>query len=136
MRDIKRAPTVVDIYVGARIRLRRQLLGLSQDALAAAIDTTYQQVQKYETGVNRIGAGRLWKAAIALEVPVQYFFQGLSEDHSGSSEAHREASEGELDALARAFAEIQCPDRQQAVLAQIQQLYRQNATAETETGSA
>ena len=64
----------IDIAVGARIRIRRRQLGLSQSALADAIGLTFQQVQKYERGANRISASKLVHAAKALKVPVQYFF--------------------------------------------------------------
>ena len=72
-------PTEVDAHVGRRIRLRRSLLGLSQERLAAALQLTFQQVQKYETGSNRIGAGRLYALSRALGVPISYFFEGLDE---------------------------------------------------------
>ncbi len=70
----------VDKFVGARLRLRRNLLGHTQSDLGAALELTYQQIQKYETGASRINAGRLWALAQALNVPVSYFFDGL-DDH-------------------------------------------------------
>ena len=70
-------PSVVDVHVGARVRLRRTLLGMSQEKLGNAIGLTFQQVQKYERGANRIGASRLFDMARALEVPVQYFFDEM-----------------------------------------------------------
>ena len=70
-------PTDVDVHVGRRVRLRRSLLGLSQERLADALHLTFQQVQKYEKGSNRIGAGRLYDLSRALDVPVSYFFEGL-----------------------------------------------------------
>ena len=70
-------PTNVDAYVGQRLRQRRTLLGLSQEKLGEAIGVTTQQIQKYETGSNRIGAGRLYQLSQALQVPVSYFFEGL-----------------------------------------------------------
>jgi transcriptional regulator with XRE-family HTH domain len=69
-------PRAVDVYVGSRIRLRRNLLGISQTELGNRIGVTFQQVQKYEKGVNRIGAGRLQRIAEALEVPISFFFGG------------------------------------------------------------
>ena len=69
----------MDIYVGSRIRLRRQLLSLSQEKLGEAIGLTFQQVQKYERGANRIGAGMLWRIAEVLNVPVSFFFDGFSD---------------------------------------------------------
>ena len=73
-------PNPVDIYVGSRVRLRRTLLGLSQEKLGAALGLTFQQVQKYESGANRISASRLYEFGDVLSVPISYFFDGLSED--------------------------------------------------------
>ncbi|MBI3516003.1 MAG: helix-turn-helix transcriptional regulator [Proteobacteria bacterium] len=71
-------PDPVDVYVGARVRERRVALGMSQTDLAALIGLTFQQVQKYERGTNRLSASALWRAAKALGVPVLYFFDGLT----------------------------------------------------------
>src|SRR3954462_9487127 len=68
------APNPIDIRVGARLRLRRNMLGLSQEKLGEAIGLTFQQVQKYERGANRIGASRLHELSQALDVPVSFFF--------------------------------------------------------------
>ena len=67
----------VDEHVGLRIRLRRTLLGLTQERLAVALNMSYQQIQKYETGTNRVSAGRLFQLAQMLEVGVAFFFDGL-----------------------------------------------------------
>jgi transcriptional regulator with XRE-family HTH domain len=69
-------PDGVDPYVGSRVRMRRLMLGLSQQKLADAIGLTFQQVQKYEKGTNRMGASRLQQIANVLKVPVTYFFEG------------------------------------------------------------
>ena len=79
-RKTRGKPNNVDIHVGNRVRQRRTLLGLSQEKLASALDLTFQQVQKYERGANRIGAGRLYELARALEVPVTYFFDDMEEN--------------------------------------------------------
>ena len=71
-------PNPVDVHVGARLRLRRTLLGMSQEKLGQAIGLTFQQVQKYERGTNRIGASRLHELARVLDVPVAFFFEDLS----------------------------------------------------------
>ena len=71
-------PNPVDVHVGARVRLRRTLLGLSQEKLGEAIGLTFQQVQKYERGANRIGASRLYQLSRVLDVPVNYFFDEMS----------------------------------------------------------
>ena len=78
-RKTRGKPNAVDIHVGHRVRQRRTLLGFSQERLASALDLTFQQVQKYERGANRIGAGRLYQLARALEVPVTYFFEDVDD---------------------------------------------------------
>lgn len=72
-----REPNRVDIHVGSRMRLRRLLIGMSQEKLGEALGVTFQQVQKYERGTNRIGASRLWDVGQVLEVPISFFFEGL-----------------------------------------------------------
>jgi transcriptional regulator with XRE-family HTH domain len=69
----------IDVYLGKRLRRRRRMLGLTQQQLAGAVGVRFQQIQKYECGANRISAARLWQLAEALEVPVGYFYDGLSE---------------------------------------------------------
>lgn len=68
-------PNPIDIHVGKRIRLRRLALNLSQETLAELLGITFQQIQKYENGGNRISASRLWDCACVLDVPVQFFFR-------------------------------------------------------------
>ncbi|THH35832.1 XRE family transcriptional regulator [Aliishimia ponticola] len=74
---------VVDIHVGKRVRQRRWLLGLTQQQLGEAVGIKFQQVQKYETGANRVSASRLWEIAKVLEVPVTFFFEGLDVKKDG-----------------------------------------------------
>lgn len=74
-----RSPNPVDIHVGTRVRLRRQVLKMSQEKLGNQLGVTFQQVQKYERGSNRIGASRLWKISDVLDVPVSFFFDGLTD---------------------------------------------------------
>lgn len=71
-------PNPIDVHVGARVRLRRTLLGMSQEKLGDAIGLTFQQVQKYERGANRIGASRLFDLSRVLDVPVSFFFEELA----------------------------------------------------------
>ncbi|MBY6266571.1 XRE family transcriptional regulator (plasmid) [Azospirillum sp. 412522] len=71
--------TTVDRYVGSRIRLRRTLLGMTQTALGQAVGLTFQQIQKYEKGANRVSASRLWQFGATLDVPVSFFFDGLAD---------------------------------------------------------
>ena len=70
-------PNPIDIHVGKRVRLRRTLLGMSQEKLGKAINLTFQQVQKYERGTNRIGSSRLYQLSQVLDIPVSYFFDDL-----------------------------------------------------------
>jgi len=72
----KKAPNPVDKHVGSRVRMRRMMLGMSQEKLGNALGLTFQQVQKYEKGTNRIGASRLQQISNTLQVPVSFFFEG------------------------------------------------------------
>ena len=74
-----RKPSSVDVHVGGRVRVRRRLINMTQESLADLIEVTFQQVQKYERGTNRISASKLFGIAEALEVPISYFFDGLDE---------------------------------------------------------
>ena len=76
MTDNKKKPNPIDIHVGGRIRLRRNMTGMSQEKLGEHLGITFQQIQKYEKGTNRVGASRLQAIASILEVPVAYFFDG------------------------------------------------------------
>ena len=78
-------PHPVDVHVGARLRVRRTLLGMSQTTLGEAIGVTFQQAQKYENGANRISASRLFALSRVLEVPVEYFFEGMPAAVAASS---------------------------------------------------
>ena len=73
-------PDPVDVHVGGRLRLRRTLIGMSKEQLAAALNITFQQVQKYERGANRVGSSRLFQLSRVLDVPVSYFFEEMSAD--------------------------------------------------------
>ena len=88
----RRDPNYIDVHVGNRIRMRRQLIGMSQEKLGELLGITFQQVQKYEKGANRISASRLYFTAKILGVPVQFFFDDLPgvEGHGGLSEAREE----------------------------------------------
>ena len=84
-------PSPIDIHVGSRVRLRRTLLGMSQEKLGNAIGLTFQQVQKYERGANRIGASRLFDLSRVLDVPVAFFFDEMS---AAGAERHNAPSSG------------------------------------------
>lgn len=73
-------PDPIDVHVGVRLRLRRNLLGLSQEKLSKVCGLTFQQIQKYERGVNRMGASRLYQIAKELDVPVSYFFEEMGDE--------------------------------------------------------
>ena len=81
----KGIPSPVDVHVGARVRIRRTLLGLSRASLADAIGLTFQQVQKYERGANRMGSSRLYDIARILDVPIKYFFDDMPTAVAASS---------------------------------------------------
>ena len=87
-----RMPNAVDLHVGARVRIRRKMLGLSQERLADAIKLTFQQVQKYERGSNRVSASKLYEIAKTLQVPVSYFFDGLADPVTDEGDTVGEAA--------------------------------------------
>jgi transcriptional regulator with XRE-family HTH domain len=74
-----RRPNPVDLHVGSRVRMRRKLMGVSQEQLADSLGLTFQQVQKYERGANRVSASKLYEIARTLQVPVSFFFDGLAD---------------------------------------------------------
>lgn len=78
-------PNPVDIYVGGRLRSRRSLVGMSQEKLADSVGITFQQIQKYERGTNRVSASRLWQFSKILEIPISYFFENYSDKPSSSA---------------------------------------------------
>ena len=82
----------IDVHLGRRLRRRRRLLGLTQQQLAGACGVRFQQIQKYECGANRISAARLWQLSEALEVPVGYFYDGLSDEER--AQAHNDSEPG------------------------------------------
>ena len=82
-------PSPVDMYVGERVRQRRGLLGMTQAKLADALGLTFQQVQKYERGTNRIGSSRLYDLSRVLDVPIEYFFDDMPADVAASPPAKK-----------------------------------------------
>jgi len=87
----------IDAHIGKRLRLRRTMMGLSQKAVASAVDVTFQQVQKYEKGSNAMNATRLYEFARFMNVPVAYFFEGL-EGHATGSVSEKGSGFGESEA--------------------------------------
>ncbi len=105
----------VDAFVGSRVRFRRVTIGMSQEHLGNAIGLTFQQVQKYEKGLNRIGAGRLYRIAQVLSVPVAFFYEGLPSTDEGGDTEQADVRSAEIQAflstpegqqLAHAFQQI------------------------------
>src|SRR5262245_9849826 len=87
----KKVPNPIDRHVGSRVRMRRMMLGMSQEKLGDALGLTFQQVQKYEKGANRIGASRLQQISQILQVPVSFFFEGVPAQRSEHVEEFSEA---------------------------------------------
>jgi transcriptional regulator with XRE-family HTH domain len=126
-RNSRRANSI-DVHVGGRVRLRRMVLGMSQEKLGEQLGLTFQQVQKYEKGVNRIGAGRLFDLSHVLGVPIQFFYEDApayqteSAGHGGFSE--RSTENDIVDFLAtreglelnRAFVRIADPKSRRAIV--------------------
>lgn len=118
--------SVADKYVGNRIRERRVMLGLSQQNLAKMIGITYQQAHKYERGVNRISAGRLYEIATVLNVPIAWFFQGLEDGGEPQEASPRQRMCLEL---ARNFAMIDNEKHQEALSQMARALAAQSQAA-------
>ena len=108
-----RSTLAIDDHVGARIRERRIMLGLTQQQLAELIGVTYQQEHKYERGINRVSAGRLSEIARALNVPVGYFYEGIGEEGVRPATQHQRM----LLEIARNFADIPNERHQEALSA-------------------
>lgn len=108
-----RAPNPIDTYVGKRLRMRRLMLDMSQETLADALGLTFQQVQKYEKGANRVGASRLQRLSEILQVPVGFFFEGLPSKTAANGEPNSAlafvadfAASSDGLALVRSFSKI------------------------------
>lgn len=124
---MKKIPNAIDVHVGSRIRLRRTMLGMSQEKLGDGLGLTFQQVQKYEKGTNRVGASRLQHIAELLDVPIPFFFEGgpgaISDGtDSGSSVLTEFMKSREGIALAAAFSAIEDKRVRQTVLNLIRSL--------------
>jgi transcriptional regulator with XRE-family HTH domain len=92
--EAERRPSPIDVHVGSRVRLRRTLLGMSQEKLGEALGLTFQQVQKYERGVNRIGASRLFDLARVLDMPIGFFFDDMPDSMGNVATSFSESQEG------------------------------------------
>jgi len=125
-------PRSVDVHVGRRVRQRRWMLGMTQQTLADRVGIKFQQIQKYETGANRISSSRLWDIAEVLEVPVAFFFDGLegqadAGDARGDVLADREAQD-----LVRAYYAI--PEAQRRRLFDLAQVLSDRSSGEMGAG--
>jgi transcriptional regulator with XRE-family HTH domain len=126
----KHGPHPIDLHVGARVRTRRNVLGWSQTRLADAIGITFQQVQKYERGANRISASKLWEIAKTLKTSIDYFYDGYVMRETpdgfaasdGETAVHKFLMTSEGVELAKAFSRIKSPRQRRNVLALIQSL--------------
>jgi transcriptional regulator with XRE-family HTH domain len=90
--DREHRASPIDVHVGTRVRLRRTLLGMSQEKLGEALGLTFQQIQKYERGVNRIGASRLFDLARVLDVPIGFFFDDMPPEMGGAGATRSRSS--------------------------------------------
>lgn len=114
---VTKMPNPIDVHVGSRLRMRRMLVGMSQEKLGESLDVTFQQIQKYEKGSNRISASRLFDIARILNVPIQFFFDNVKLARSTKkSERHQQVdamqvidflSSSDGAALIRRFSEIE-----------------------------
>jgi transcriptional regulator with XRE-family HTH domain len=133
-----RSAIPVDVHVGTRVRLRRQVMKMSQEKLGDQLGVTFQQVQKYERGANRIGASRLWKISEVLGVPIGFFFDGLT----GGSDVAEFAEDDQLPivydfinssdgvALAKAVSQIKNKAVRRQILELARSLARDAASSE------
>jgi transcriptional regulator with XRE-family HTH domain len=125
----KKQANPIDGQVGNRVRLRRMLIGMSQERLGELLGLTFQQVQKYEKGVNRIGAGRLFEVSRILGVPIDYFYEGVSgsaghgfSENEASPPVMEFVSSGEGLQLSLAFMKIKEPKLRKRVLDLVKQM--------------
>ena len=94
---VRKIPNPIDVHVGGRVRMRRMLIGMSQEKLGEALGLTFQQVQKYEKGANRIGASRIYQIGRILNVPVEFFFEGVQLDQVDDGDCALEARGASFD---------------------------------------
>jgi transcriptional regulator with XRE-family HTH domain len=126
----KKQANPIDAQVGNRVRLRRMLIGMSQERLGELLGLTFQQVQKYEKGVNRIGAGRLFEVSRILGVGIEYFYEGVNSqlagggfsDNPSSPPVMEFVSSGEGLQLSLAFMKIKDPKLRKRVLDLVKQM--------------
>jgi transcriptional regulator with XRE-family HTH domain len=133
---VKKVPNPIDKHVGGRVRMRRMMLGMSQEKLGDALHLTFQQVQKYEKGTNRIGASRLQQISHILQVPVAFFFEGAPapENMGGLGEAPSPAyvadflASSDGLALTKAFMRIKQPNVRRRIVDLVQAMAGEEET--------
>ena len=134
----------IDVHIGSRLRLRRTLMGMSQEKLADAVNLTFQQIQKYEKGANRIGASRLYQFSKILDVPPSYFFDSMPDNLIDNNPTHPSAdgsspglrdplTKRETLELVRAYYRVSDPAVRKRVFELVKSLAE--PTVESETGS-
>jgi len=132
----KKQANPIDAQVGNRVRIRRMLIGMSQERLGDLLGLTFQQVQKYEKGVNRIGAGRLFEVSRILGVPIDFFYEGVSApgtdkpgftETGGAPPVMEFVSSGEGLQLSLAFMKIKDPKVRKRVLDLVKSLAEEDA---------
>jgi transcriptional regulator with XRE-family HTH domain len=127
----KKAPNHIDKHVGSRVRMRRMMLSMSQEKLGGALSLTFQQVQKYEKGTNRIGASRLQQISHILQVPVAFFFEGAPTFHPQDDAASEAPSPTYVSdflatsdglALTKAFMDIKHPKLRRRIVDLVEEI--------------
>jgi transcriptional regulator with XRE-family HTH domain len=138
-----KAPNPVDKYVGSRVRMRRIMLGMSQEKLGEALGLTFQQIQKYEKGTNRVGASRIQQIAEVLQVPVSFLFEGgptasPGKDNFGEGTSPAYVSDflatSEGLALTRAFTRIADTKLRRSIVDLVEQIAAREAREQAERG--
>ena len=138
MIENKKKPNPIDIHVGSRIRLRRTMLGMSQEKLGESLGITFQQIQKYEKGTNRVGASRLQQISEVLQVPVSFLFDGGPSGTAGGEASAESASPAYIAdflatseglALTRAFTRIADSKLRRSIVGLVEQIADRESAA-------
>ena len=122
MNSVKMSASDIDVHVGTQMRKRREALGISQGRLGRHLGLTFSQIQKYEKGTNRIGAGRLYQIAAFLGVTPSHFFIGIDGEDAAMSRQHEESRADEVRTLNDAFSSIGDVETRASVLALVRSL--------------
>ena len=133
----KRAPNPVDVHVGTRLRMRRMMLSISQEKLGEALGVSFQQIQKYEKGTNRIGAGRLRDISNELKVPISYFYDDMPGEASASGFAETGTSyvselltSSDGVELTRAFLQVKDPAVRRRIVDLVKSIAAQDGSSD------